>query len=1714
MSRADAKALLRSLSGQQVAAPKLPEEQLELNQPGDPKFEQRAFHSQAQFPAAAAQQLQFQNRARSARLIRDLTELGAENEITPEMLEARDTGRIEKTPSFFERLLTGLDAPRRVVNLALQDIVGGTRESASIDDYIGTLFGYKSSDDIFRDTGLSPESGSQTLQMLGWDTQEGAWGKVARFGGHVALEILTDPLTYITFGGSAVGKKALSAATKGFIDDTMVQVGKGITHTPLESRMLARVNELEKKFLKIGDGAAGELELTLDLGKGAKARARATAKAKEELADEMFVPIITRDFGKLAKDVTAAIPAYMRGGARLYIPLKRVTGMGLEKGLLIPGTQGLGRKANKAFASVVDFVTPSSFKSSAFSQWTLDQLRHLRGTSDPIIHLYDGMKAGRISGAEFMYLTTAETTQQMGQSVAEAIAHTNHMQGKVLAAAAEEGVFADQSLINRTVWRFINDSDDAALLAEFSAHGSQKFATEMIAYRNFVREQWTALVRGMADLDPRVSKLLDKIPTWMPQVMTPGGRKVLTKIAQSGADVQKITQAAIEAGDPGGFFLAALIESMGGGAKIPGNMTTHAGLLQLGGREAANPASIPIVNLVEAQTTDGIDLASRVMMIDPAELSGVPWIAEMQKILKSAEPNVQINSAQLNDFIQNHIKSLAEELNIPIPKDATDGRLFLEDPFEAVVEVTRHLHYSAHQLAIIDMAKKINGVTEIDTFMSMPRTIDNILNRIEPEKLEKALADSVTDLKKNVHGKAKSRAVKKYREWKAKPARRLDDPKYREKMGIDNPSIQETGYHGFYYDAETGKYYWASRQDATHNVALVEMLADWVESGKLEGVAGEALGSWGTTGRALASMPLQERKQLADALIVARKNGLGRSWDLKNPVHYSDEQFNDMIQDLISDGFDADAWVNQLDQLRYSVWDDLGEIEVAQLLNRVAYKQGHVLDPADLRRAAEARDVRQLPLEEQIALDAIRDSVELHALNNGWAARGSFHGRAAGPVGRAMTDIDPGYIRQLEENPGFYALTEAQARNSIQIEAGHEALSEKNLARLQEELNDFGAAKGDVDMVWTGNGPGGVKAIGPPKRVSDQAKHAAGQRGRYELNQRLKNLAEMPPGVERDAEYRALRDIIGADDMERLTDGVKDLEAINDSALRLSELVREIFSELPTRVGRQGTLDLTDVPLQVTPKISRQLEEAREIAEEFGLDKKIINAFVPVEAPRPSRVGFVNPKIFGIAEAELSGFQVKKDVALWFEQLVRNMGSVYQPLAIAQAKETATWLTRIWKTSATITRPTFHMRNMVGGVWNNQIIGVGMTDYLKVNKAAVVVRNKMRKGASLAEALDGISNGKTREMMWAAWESGLMDQSFSRSEFRHLVSKDRRTMADGLRLFNPADPEKFMLAKMGATTMESIEDLLRLAAFNRWYDPKVGNAAQIAKEMAIGVHFDYSALTEFETTIKKFVPFFVWFRRNIPLQMKTMIEQPGIINRYTHLMNAVNEEFGGDHPLDEFGTPDYWTAQAAGTNIVFNEGTPFWARWFFDPDLPVTDLTNLDPFKPQDALDQMTDLLGPWLTLPFDLQKQADFNDVAAPTGLNEILGQLANTGWFNKTEDGDVKISYTMRSMFNTALPWWNEIVGTAFGPSGPDQQARLGEAQGESSLLGRIGQTAAKGVGLKLQVPADTRSQAYGTQDKITDIVNDLKARHIIRPPEDDPEYASRWDGLFSGR
>ena len=491
-----------------------------------------------------------------------------------------------------------------------------------------------------------------------------------------------------------------------------------------------------------------------------------------------------------------------------------------------------------------------------------------------------------------------------------------------------------------------------------------------------------------------------------------------------------------------------------------------------------------------------------------------------------------------------------------------------------------------------------------------------------------------------------------------------------------------------------------------------------------------------------------------------------------------------------------------------------------------------------------------------------------------------------------------------------------------------------------------------------------------------------------------------------------------------------------------------------------------------------------------GMGKAEIKAFLArlddasEQVPLPTE-GVQAAERLGLG-GQLQGQEIDPLVAAMFRNMIASHDAMFTPQGLSSMRKAAHEVLRWWRGAATVARVPFHARNLISALANGMLISVGPKQYARVMPDYVAYRKALHAGE---EALDAVSPAN-RALFEAAIREEVIGSGFVRSELGVALGTGGAKAK-----LNPADADNFLLFRGGAEMMQTLEDSVRLAAFARWFDESVPETAKFARQMVMVAHFDYQHLGEMEQKLKAVAPFFVWTRRNVPLQLRAIVEAPAYITTFGHISNAMKDNFGSDDRPNMFSP----YASSLAAPLPFGEfgGDETWSRFIFDPDLPFDNLEDFPLFanrrqdsplpfgagaiSPSAWIKWGTQLVAP----QWSFAGQAAYGEAYqtnAPTGLNEILRLLNTVDFFDMIQDpsaaGDVKVSNMTAQAWRTAIPFATEYTDF-FGSNSPTREARFGFTNEPESLGDRLrafGQSQfASGLGLSRQTPSDLRGRTF---------------------------------------
>lgn len=287
-------------------------------------------------------------------------------------------------------------------------------------------------------------------------------------------------------------------------------------------------------------------------------------------------------------------------------------------------------------------------------------------------------------------------------------------------------------------------------------------------------------------------------------------------------------------------------------------------------------------------------------------------------------------------------------------------------------------------------------------------------------------------------------------------------------------------------------------------------------------------------------------------------------------------------------------------------------------------------------------------------------------------------------------------------------------------------------------------------------------------------------------------------------------------------------------------------------------------------------------------------------------------------------------IAKHYEDMVSTLG---KDVEMGKFLKSFDALQRYWKTSVTSIFPMFHGRNAISGVLQNYLdLGFETfnpkTNIIAMNiawndmQANKLARKAMGSGDDAAKALKEYNTLLDKKIFtdasgynWTFGEIrnaikdngvalnkniiGAMDVTVDRDKMLSSVFGVGKTKLSKVKdAVNPFDIDTNLLTRGGRNVAYTIENQLRITNFvaNLNNTGDVMHAAARSKLF----QFDYGNLTKFERDVmRRLIPFYTFTRKNLELQAKILMSNPGRISHELTAIRGIGEVMGGEELSDE-----------------------------------------------------------------------------------------------------------------------------------------------------------------------------------------------------------------------
>ncbi len=241
----------------------------------------------------------------------------------------------------------------------------------------------------------------------------------------------------------------------------------------------------------------------------------------------------------------------------------------------------------------------------------------------------------------------------------------------------------------------------------------------------------------------------------------------------------------------------------------------------------------------------------------------------------------------------------------------------------------------------------------------------------------------------------------------------------------------------------------------------------------------------------------------------------------------------------------------------------------------------------------------------------------------------------------------------------------------------------------------------------------------------------------------------------------------------------------------------------------------------------------------------------------------------------LPNLKGKKFDPIVLDEINRVYTKILNPQEVGKMVQVFDSVQNYWKKWTLMPFAKYHLRNVMGNMWNNYLAGVtDPTSYVKAGQLQEYA--KTGKATSLKSfGKQFFTEEQARELILNAKKQG--------------ITKTGQYTADIPQEIEKAVSAKFTPTGAGMELAGTLEDNAKLAHFINKIETgmSIEDAAISTKKYL----FDYGDVTPFEKQIlKRAMPFYTWSRKNIPLQLEKLVTEPSKFNPIAKFLGSRDEK--------------------------------------------------------------------------------------------------------------------------------------------------------------------------------------------------------------------------------
>lgn len=309
-------------------------------------------------------------------------------------------------------------------------------------------------------------------------------------------------------------------------------------------------------------------------------------------------------------------------------------------------------------------------------------------------------------------------------------------------------------------------------------------------------------------------------------------------------------------------------------------------------------------------------------------------------------------------------------------------------------------------------------------------------------------------------------------------------------------------------------------------------------------------------------------------------------------------------------------------------------------------------------------------------------------------------------------------------------------------------------------------------------------------------------------------------------------------------------------------------------------------------KLRADIRARGEIAVEGGKPPTIGTEDIQRVSPHGPYVDAVPEGYVESTLDRLKGVYFPRDIAPEIERVLSNAFSDEASNAVKRAFDAMQDYWKIWTLGVF---PAYHTRNFFGNLWLMHLGGMFKQGNMPRSISNMIRAGQLQRWAAsdnferlrqITKEIHGVGEVDGVKLMDIAKRNGIINEGFFAVE-----ADPRRALRIEERFSKSVLGTQGPIASKGIAAGRAIENQARLGLFMHYLDDgmSIREAAQQTKKFL----FDYSDITKFERDwMRTFFPFYVWSRKNVPLEIEQAIKQPHVFGRIPKTTRAASQLAG------------------------------------------------------------------------------------------------------------------------------------------------------------------------------------------------------------------------------